>query len=888
MLRQVRRRLACLFESLFRRRRLEDDLDEELRSSFEMIVDQFVARGLPLTEARRAARLEFEGLDQVKEKVRDGLVGVTVQTFLQDVRYAWRGLIRRPSFALIALLTLALGIGVNTAVFSVFYNVLLRPLPYGNPEQLVLIWASFREAGPARAPVSGTILREIERRNRSLSGVAGIWVGTGTFTGEKPEQVKVAQVTPNFFDVLGVRAAHGRTFTKDEEAGGRAAIILTDGFFRRRFAANAALVGNGIATQGAATTLVGVLPGEFQLHFAPDANVPADVEAFIPFLYNIYADSRTLYYVRLVARLKPGVSMRQAQHDLDRVAAEIRGAYTEFSAENLQFSLAGMQSDAFRDIQPTLAALFAGAAFVLLICCVNVASLLVARASERRKEIALRLALGASRRRILHQLLAEGGVLCVLGGAGGVALGWAGCRALLAMGPERLAHSGDAGLNWPVLAFAAMVSLAAAVFFGLAPAFETFRLDLIKTLRAGGRGWLNRMHRVRGGTLVVCEITLAFILVTGAALASRTLSKIEQVRPGFEPRQLLTFQLAFGRNLNPRDKLNWIKDWEAQLAALPGVERVGATSHLPLDDFPNWYSPYRPEGTSADRASTLIADYRSVTPGYLAAMGASLIEGRFFDEQDRAAGRQVIIIDELLARSTWPGQSAIGKKIAAEHVTDNGFAPVPSVVVGVVGHVRNHSLTQEVRGEIYVPFEQSPRSPLTFVLRTGVEPASLVPAIRGILHRRAPNLAIAKVRPMTEYVARAVAPASFTAVLAAIFGSLALLLAATGIYGVLNYQVSRRLPEMGIRMALGAGAGDVLRLVIGEGLFLAAIGALLGAAGALGATRWIETLVYGVGPQDPLSYILALLLLGTAALLGCWGPAWRAAAANPAQIIREE
>jgi predicted permease len=811
-----------------------------------------------------------------------------VQTFLHDVRYAWRGLWRRPSFALIAVSTLALGIGVNTAVFSAFYAVLLRPLPYGNPEQLVLIWTSFREAGTARAPVSGTILREIEQRSRSLAGIAGIWAGTGTFTGENPEQVRIAQVTTNFFDVLGVRAARGRTFTKDEEAGGGSRMVLTDGLFRRRFAADRSLIGKSLPTRDYAATLVGVLPADFQLHFAPSANVPANVQAFIPFPFDIYDMPRKLYYIRLVARLKPGVSVEQAQGDLDRVGGEIRGAYTEFAAENLQFTLTGMQADAVRDIQPALAALFAGAAFVLLICCVNIISLLLARANDRRKEIALRLAVGASRGRILRQLLVEGGVLCLLGGAAGLAIGWAGFRAMLAIRPERLARIGDAGLNWPVLVFAASASLTAAVFFALAPALESFRLDLIGTLRASGRAWLGRVHRRAGAALVVGEVTLGFVLVTGAALLARTLSKIEQVHPGFEARHLLTFQLDFGRTLFPDIPLGRITEWENEIAALPGVERVGATSHLPLDDFPNWYMPYRPEGTKKSDTSAMIADQRCITPGYLAALGTRLLEGRYFDDADRARARQVVVIDDLLARSTWPGESAIGKVIHAQHVTFRGFEPVPGTVVGVVEHVRNHSLTERVRGQIYIPFEQSPRSPLTFVVRTRVEPLSLVPSIRRILHQRDPSLAMAKVHPMTEYVAREIAPAGFTAVLAAIFGALALLLAATGIYGVLNYQVSRRLPEMGIRMALGAGARDVLRLILKQGLALAGAGVLLGAAGSFVAARWLGTIVYGVSPRDPLSYALALLLLPAAALLGCWRPAWRAAAARPAEIIREE
>src|SRR5207248_4086888 len=327
---------------------------------------------------------------------------------------------------------------------------------------------------------------------------------------------------------------------------------------------------------------------------------------------------------RVVARVRPGVSMAQAQRDLDRVATEIAAAYTEYATENLRFTVSGMQADAVRDVEPALAALFAGSAFILLICCVNISSLLLARASDRRREIALRLTVGASRGRVLRQLLAEGGFLCLLGGGLGIAVGWAGFRGLLAIRPERLARIADTGLSWPVLAFAAGCSLAAAMLFGLVPAMEFFRLDLISTLRAGGRAGPGRMHRRTGAALVIAEITLAFVLVTGAVLTARTLAKIERANPGFEPRQLITFQIASGLTVKA------MPDWEAELAALPGVEAVGAATILPLDsDVPNWYSSYRPEGFSEAQASTLIADLRAVTPGYLTAIGARLLEGRY-------------------------------------------------------------------------------------------------------------------------------------------------------------------------------------------------------------------------------------------------------------------
>jgi putative ABC transport system permease protein len=794
-----------------------------------------------------------------------------MDSFLQDVRYGWRGLRRSRSFTCISLVTLALGIGVNTAIFSIFYGVLLHPLPYNRPEQLVRIWAPFRQA---RAPMSGPMFAEIERRNRAFTAIAGLWVvEPRTLTGDRPEQLKTIRVTADFFDVLGVRPALGRSFMTEDR--GTPAVMLSDSAFQRRFEGDPALLGKNLPTQDAGATVVGILPPRFQLQFAPDANVPADLELFDTFGSNLARMNGR--FLRIVGRLKPGVSMADAQSDLDRVAAEI-GAKLPLQDKSFSLQMAGLQADAFADVAPALKALVAGAAFVLLICCVNVSNLLLARAGDRRKEIALRLSLGASRGRILRQLFAEGLLLCGLGGACGVAVGWAGFRGLLGIRPERLARIADTGLSWPVLAFTTAASLAAAILFALAPALESFQMDLIATLRASGRGWMGRLHRRAGAALVVGEIALGFVLVIGAAMMAQTLSRIEQSHPGFQPRQVLTFQLPVGWAVSDRRET---AEWEAELASIPGVERVGAISHLPLDlDLPNWYGPYRPEGAPPERSSAWISDFRAITPGYFAAMGVRLIEGRPIEPRDHPDAPPVAVIDEMVARAEWPGESPIGRVIEVQGEK--------RAVVGVVEHVRNHSLTQDVRGILYVPVQQHARSPLTFVVRATGNPMALVPAIRERLQQRSPDRAMGKIRPMTAYVDRAIAPAGFTAVLAATFGFIALLLAATGVYGVLNYQVSRRLPEMGIRMALGAGRRDVLRLVLGEGIGLALGGIALGVAGALAAARWLASLVYGVSPRDPLSYGLAILLLSGATLLGCWRPASRAAAADPAQTIRDQ
>lgn len=881
------RRAKSLFPILFQKRKLEAELDREMWAYLEMLVDRHLARGLSMEDAQRAARIEFEGIEQVKEQVREVRVGANLDSSMQDIRYACRALRKSPAFTAVAILTLALGIGVNTAIFSVVYAVLLRPLPYDHPEQLAFIWANFKSAA-SRAPTSGPGFTGIQRRNHLLQDAAGIWVGNGTFTGDvNPEQVKVAFVTPNFLQVLGVRPALGRTFALHEEPSERVSIVLSHGLWQRRFGGDPAIIGKTVPFVGTAATVIGVMPEDFQLYFPQETNVPENIAVFMPFGDDLAKRPLALYFLRVVARLKDGVSPEQAQADMDQVAAQMRGAFTEFAAENMKLTVAPMQRDVVRDIRPALIALFAGAGFVLLICCVNVANLLLARASDRRKEIAVRAALGATSGRIIRQLLMEGLVLCSIAGALGMGIGWVSLRALLSIRPDYLARMPHIGLNWPVLGFAAFISIAAAVLFGLTPAIESVKADVIGTLREAGRTSQTPARRGLRAALIVGEITLGFVLVIGAGLMIRTLQKIQSVHPGFEAPHLLTFEVDLGK-FRPLDRIGFVHEWEAQLASLPGVDSVGGVSHLPLGGYSNWYSPYRPEGVPENDAATLLADYRAITPGYLRAMGTRLVEGRLFDDQDRAGGRQVVIVDDLLARTAWPGQSAVGKKIEAEHITRKGFVPVWSEVVGVVEHIRNHSLSKQLRAEIYIPFTQTPREHLSFAIRTHMEPAGLTDTIRRELYNRDKDLAISNVHPMINYVDRATAPARFTAVLAGVFAGLALLLAAVGIYGVVSYSISRRMHEMGVRMALGASASDVVRLVMGEGLVLTASGLVLGVVGALLVSRYVHSLIYGISAIDPVTYAIAITVIPAAAILGCWRPASKAASANPVDAIRAE
>src|ERR1039457_3686153 len=870
-----------------RKRRVQQERDAEIEACRAMLVDRYIERGLSREEALRTARLELEEplteQTRVEHTMRPSMRN-TIESSLQDARYAWRALRKSPAFTAIAVLTLALGIGVNTAIFSVVYAVLLRPLPYNQPEQLAFIWSSFKSAS-SRAPTSGPALYEIQHRSRLAQDIGAIWVGSGTFTGDvNPEQVKIAFVTTNFLQMLGTRPALGRVFRPDEQFNGPPAIVLSYGLWQRRFGGDPSIVGKGVAFQGESATVLGVLPQDFQLYFPQDSNVPPEIGVFFPFQNWLYQRPRTLYFLRVLERMKPGVSLDRAQADMNQVASQMRGAYTEFANENLKLEVAPMQRDVVRDLRTPLIALFAGSAFVLLICSVNIANLLLARANSRRQEIAVRCALGASQGRILRQLLLEGLLLCALAGAAGIALGWAALRGQLTIRPDYLARMPHVELNWPVLAFVAAVPLACAFVFGLAPSLESAKSDLIATLREAGRSSQTPARRGVSALLIVGEITLGLVLVIGAGLMIRTLTKIQQVNPGFDAQRLLTFELDLNK-FDPPDRINFVRDWESKLATLPGVDAVGGVSHLPLDDYSNWYSPYRPEGV-AQSAATTLADYRAITPGYLRAMGTRLLEGRFFDDRDRAETQQVVLVDDMLAHSAWPGESAVGKKIETEHFTRKGVVPVWAEVVGVVEHVHNHSLSKRLRAEVYIPFTQTPREHMTFAVRTRMDPSAMAGTIRQELQKRDKDLALSKLRPMTTYVERASAPVRFTAVLAGIFAALALLLAAIGIYGVISYSVSRRMHEMGVRMALGATSSDVLRLVMREGLVLTSVGMLLGTVGALFVSHALQSLIYGISPVDQVSYAIAIPVIALAAVLGCWRPAAKAASANPVDALR--
>src|SRR6185369_14511361 len=812
-----------------------------------------------------------------------------MQNLIQDLRYGARMLRKKRGFALIAIATLALGIGANTAIFSVAHAVLFGPLPYERPDELILIWSAFHKMGASRAPASAVEMREIKDRSQLLEDVGGIWVGTGTLTGEQePEQIKLASVTHNFFSVLGAKPMLGRTFLpEDEDANVGNAIILSYGLWQRRFGSDPGIIGRQIRVGTGGTTVVGVMPQDFQVVFSPEANVPLDTQAWTTFSSVIYKDPVNLYYMRVVGRMKPGVTLAQAQQEANSIAEQLRGNFNEFATENLSLDVASMRGDAVRKLRPTLIALVIGAGLVLLIACVNVANLLLSQANIRHQEFAIRSALGASSARLIRQLLSESLVLCFIGGLAGLLVGMEGVRLLLKMRPDTLARIGSVQVNWTVLGFVTGISLLSGMLFGLAPALETRKVNLIETLKEAGRSSVGRARGSTRALLVIAEVALGFVLLVGAGLMMRTMDQLHKVDPGFKPDGVLTFEISLsGREYNdPQARTNFVRQFEDKLLALGGVESVGGVSHLPLDDYPNWYSPYVPEGMTEDEQQNVLADYRSATPGYFEAMGARLVAGRWFNNSDSATGASVVIVDDKLARETWPGQSAIGKKMQAEN-SDNGFKMKPVEVVGVVEHLRHHSMSQQLRGQIYLPYAQSTREHLSYAVRTKGDTLALAGSIRQELRGLSKDMALSKVRPLEFYVDKDLASANFIAVLSGLFGLVALVLAAIGIYGVISYSVNQRTHEIGIRVALGARRGEVLAMVVRQGMKLAIAGVAIGLIGALAVTRMISSLLYGVSATDPITFAAIALLLTGVALLACYLPARRATKIDPMAALR--
>ncbi len=823
-----------------------------------------------------------------------------METLLQDLRFAGRTLLKRPAFTLIAILTLALGIGANTAIFSVVDSVLLAPLPFHDPDRLAMIWASnpdfARQVGlPDKLPVSPATFYDWKTA-KSFEKMAIVSADRLSLTGDgDPEQIAAAKVSGELFQALGTPALLGRILLpEDDDKGKRTTILLSHEFWQRRFGGDRHVIGRVLHVDGMPLTVVGVMPAGFAFPrggemphgfgFAaqPDVWVP---QAFTPERRHNRGNRGYL----AIGLLKPGVSIPQAQAEMTAISQRVEKAYPDSDA-GWHNRVAPMRRELVGDIRPALLILLAAVGVVLLIACVNVASLLLAQAAARQKEIAVRTALGAGRGRMVRQLLTESALLALSGGAAGLLLALWGVRAFTLWIPDDVPVSRHLTLDPRVLLFTLGVTLLTGLLAGLAPAFQMTRPDLAESLRDGTRGGsaTARGNRTRG-VLVIVETALAVVLVVGAGLLIRSFARVAHIDPGFRPEGVLTLQVPISTMKYADGAKRWafLNQALERLRALPGVTATGTVSNLPLsgEEEIDWLVVEgRPR--PAKPSEIPLADLRQASPGYLEAMGIRLLRGRTFNGNDRQGAARVAVVNETLARTYWPGADPIGKRIRFGDFNDK--KPDWLTVVGVVDDVRNSSLEGTPRPQAYLAASQGAYSDQYVVLRTKGDPKDLVAAARAAIWSVDRDQPVAEVRTMTKVVSRAVAARRFNMVLLGLFAGLALVLAAVGIYGITAYSVAQRTREMGLRMALGARRGVVLALVLREAGSLALAGLVAGLALAFAATRVMASLLFGVGTADPVTFASVAAMLALVSLFAAWVPGRRATQVDPMVALRTE
>ncbi len=871
--------------ALLRRADVEAELDEELRFHLEKEVEENVRRGMSPGEARRAALLVFGGVEAVKEECRD-VRGVRVfEDFWQDLRFGLRGLRKSPTFTLAAVLTLALGIGANTAIFSVVDALLLRPLPYDDAGRLVWVWGDNKQLGVSQGYLSPGDIFDFGRQSTRLESVAA-WTTLPINLVEetRSERLEGILVSQNFFRTLGVRIAVGRDFEPGEGREGRNQfVIISDGLWRRRFGADPGVIGRRLTLDRYDVhdfTVVGVAPPEVQFPLRTDVWMPDLDEEEV-------GDEHGGRDIRAVARLKPGATLEQAQQELNIIAQTLERQYPKSNA-GWRVTLTSARDVILGTPYRAVWVLLGAVGCVLLIACANVANLQLARAAGRGKEIALRAALGAGRGRIVRQLLTESVLLALIGGAIGLLMAWWGVGLLRAAGPDTIPRLREAGIDGRVLAFTAAVSVLSGIAFGLIPALHTSRPDLIETLKAGGRGTsATRGGRRTRGALVVAEVAVTALLLVGAGLLLKSFWLLSNVDPGFKADRVLTAGVSLNRGVGARrpeqHKALFSRAIE-DVRALPGVETVGAVSHLPFGgrgvNLPFTLPGREP---SPDSEATR-AELRVVSPEYFKALSIPVRHGRAFSAQDTDSSPKVLVVNEAFARLFLRDSDPVGRSLRVN--LGEGFE---GEVVGVVGDVRHRGYDAEPRPEMYVSYLQNTIWPvMNLVIRTSVEPGSLTPEVRRELERVDPMAAVFNVRPMNDFLSDTVAERRLNLLLLLVFAAVSLATAAAGIFGVTAYTVTQRTHEIGIRMALGARPSDVLRLVVGQGSRLIVCGVGLGLAAAFFVTRLMAGLFYGVSASDPATFTSVGLSLCAVAILACYVPASRATRVDPLTVLRGE
>ncbi|MEY2563052.1 MAG: hypothetical protein QOH88_1245 [Verrucomicrobiota bacterium] len=883
---EIRARLSTLSLSPTR----EAEIVEELSQHCEDQYEQALSRGATEEEARAGVLLEINEanvlageLKRVERRMPQdpvimGTEGKTnmLKDLAQDLRYGLRMLVKNPAFTIIAVIALALGIGANSAIFSVVNTVLLRPLPYKNPDALVMIWEEASHLGFPRNTPSPANFLDWRTQNTVFEGMAAIAEKSFNLTGVgEPERLDGRRVSANLFSLLGVDAQLGRTLLEEEDKPGTRVVILSFGLWQRRFGSDPGIIGKPLTLSGESYTVVGVMPRSFQFPTRDD-------QLWVPIAFPAEeASQRGSHYLEVIGRIKPGVSLKQAQAEMDTIAARLAQQYPDYNVR-IGNVVTPLHEQVVGDIRPALLVLLGAVGFVLLISCANVANLLLARAAVRQKEIALRLALGASRSRLTRQFLAESVLLAVLGGGVGLALSLVGINILKAFIPENISQAQAIGIDGKVLVFTILVSLITGLIFGLAPATQASNFNVNDTLKEGGRDSSSgtRGNRIRS-LLVISEVAVSFILLIGAGLLINSFFHLRKLDPGYRADHLLTMKVALPETKYPdkERRAPFYAEVLRRVRALPGVQSAAVASNLPLtyngDSMPIGVEG-RPDPPPDQRPDVIL---RVVSPGYFNTMGIPLVKGRDFTEQDKGDAVRAVVVSEKTARYFWPGQDPIGKRLRPGSTTSD--SPWREVV-GIVKDVRQNDFVAEPKMQMYLTYEQvGSFPPNALVVRTNVEPLSLGATVRRAVWEVDKDQPVSDIRSMEEIVSVAVARQRFSMLLLVVFAALALVLAAVGIYGVMSYSVAQRTREIGIRIALGATKGDVLKLAVGHGLRLVVIGVAIGLASALILTRVMSSLLFGISATDPATFVAISLVLITVALVASYIPALRATKVDP-------
>lgn len=874
--------------SWWHRRQTEEQLEKELRFHLEQHADDLIAQGFDPEEARRQARVDLGGPEQVKELCRDARGTRWLEDLWQDFRYALRTLRQRPGFSVVALVTLALGIGATTVMFTVINGVLLKPFPYPDPDRLVRLHEQTDWSTQWGNVWSFTYPNFLDCKRESRALEMGAWLDNGGTLSEpgEAEYVNGREISSNLFSILGVSLLRGRSFRPEEDAPGATPVaIISQSLWQRRFGGSPAAIGMRLVFDEKSYTVVGILPPEFRLEGEADVVTLLGQDAS-PRLKN-----RANHGIAVWARLRPGEKLTQAQAELALIGRQLAEQYPK-SNKGRSFVAQPLRPNV-GDVRSTLWLLLSAVSLVLLVACANVASLLLARAVSRERELAMRVALGAGRGRLVRQCLTESSVLAIGGGALGVLLAAIGIRPFVSFWPGFLPRAEEVQLDWHVLLFALAASLASGLLFGLAPALRAPARELERTLRAGARSVTGSSRRLHG-IFVVAEIALAVVLLVSAGMLARTLLRLSSLDPGLNIHNVLTSRAALSPATlaNPgKTRVAWQEILD-RLRRVPGVESVAMIDTVPMRDGNNQIG-YSTTAAALPEGQQPIVLANSVTPDYLKVMGIRLLAGRFIDDQDRQGNESVVAIDEVMAQEAFGRENPIGKHLWI------GIGPDPVRVVGVVGHVRQFGLggddQAKVRAQLYYPFAQVPDALvrrwselMSIAVRTGVAPLSAIESLRREVRGTGNDQVLYEVNTMEQLLRDSLGRQRFLLLLFGVFALLALLLACIGIYGVLAYLTGQRVPEIGVRMALGASAWDVMWLVVRQSLGMISLGVCVGAAGALAAGRVLVRLVEGAQPTEGSTFALTIGMLVVAALVASFIPARRASRVDPLIALRQE